>query len=74
MDRKGDGLSKFDRFEEWTPGDDGRGVSGAQEQRQGRFCHSGATVTENRSANKFKADGLVKKVCRSLHSILTTTV
>jgi hypothetical protein len=70
MDRKGDCLNKFDRFEEWTPGDDGRA---AQEQRQGRL-HSGATVAENRTANKFKADGLVKKVCRSVHPILTTTV
>jgi hypothetical protein len=73
MNEKSDGLKKFDHFEAWTPGQDGRaGHSSAQ----GRHYRSlGSSVAENVMVNGgLKVGGLVKKVCHSIYHIVTATV
>ena len=67
MNEKNEGSGKFDRFEEWMPGDGNRtALPRAQGQQKRLFRSAGSSVAENVTAGGgLKVGGLVKKVCHS---------
>jgi len=76
MNEKSDSPKKFDRFEEWRPGEESRPVEKTIHEQHGPLFHSaGSSVPDTITANGgLKVGGLVKKVCDSFCKIATTTV